>query len=261
MWRGSPTGACAGLDHPVRKSITSRTNVLVALATASPKIRPKVLELSDEPLARDAGLELARDRTAEPLERLVGGERRVEVVGDRHRCVMVGATSHESPPARRERPGRSGSRLYLHTCGVGIAGLVDDELPEATRRAGRAEVLEVEGEDRSSHVLRDSHHAAVDETKVEVREACVDLDRAAQKPSGEERNCVLTRGKRVENQMRRARTDARAEKADPPRPAPPGNNQLPPGSVTSATAKRCALSRRFAAATSGPVSATTLSAR
>src|SRR5581483_2722518 len=51
----------------------------------------------------------------------------------------------------------------LLACRVRVASLVDDELPEAAGRAGRAEVLEVEGEDRSSHRLRDRHHAPVHE--------------------------------------------------------------------------------------------------
>jgi hypothetical protein len=54
-------------------------DVLVVLATASSDIRPKVLELSKEPLARDSGLELARERAAEPLERLLGRKGRVEL--------------------------------------------------------------------------------------------------------------------------------------------------------------------------------------
>lgn len=118
--------------------------------------------------------------------------------------------------------------VLLHSCRVRVASLVDDELPEAARGTGRAEVLEVEGEDRSSHPLRDRHHAAVDETEVEVGEARVDLDRAAQKPSGEERHRVLTRGERLEKQTCRAGTDTRAEKLVDLDQHRPGNHQLPP---------------------------------
>lgn len=100
----------------------------------------------------------------------------------------------------------------LHPRRVLVASLVDDEPPEAARRTGRAEVLEVEGQDRSSHPLRNRHHAAVDETEVELGEARVDLHRAPQEPGGEERHPMLARGQRLEKQARGAGADTHAEK-------------------------------------------------
>src|SRR5581483_11612258 len=133
----------------------------------------------------------------------------------------------------------------------------DDELPEAARRAGRTEVLEIEGEDRSSHRLRDRHHAAVDEPEVEVGEAHVDLDRTPQKSGREERHPVLARDERLEQQPRRAAPTRARRSWSASTSTGSGTTSSRPSSVTSAAASPCARSRRFAAATSGPVSATT----
>lgn len=111
---------------------------------------------------------------------------------------------------------------------VRVASLVDDEAPEAACRAGCAEVLEVEGEDRSSHPLRDRHHASVDQTEVEVGEARVDLDRAPQESGGKERHRVLACCERLEKQACRAGANARTEKLVDLDQHRPGNHQLPP---------------------------------
>ncbi len=109
-----------------------------------------------------------------------------------------------------------------------VASLVDDELPEAAGWASRAKVLEVEREDRSSHPLRDRHHAAVDEPEAEAGEARVDLDRTPQEPRREERHGVLAGDERLEQQPRRTGAHARAEKLVGLDQHRPGNHQLPP---------------------------------
>lgn len=104
-----------------------------------------------------------------PRERAGGGEKlRAELV-----LVRWSHPSSSLSPSALQSIDRT-----LCARRVGVASFVDDEPPEAARGAGGTEVLEVEGEDRSSHPLRDRHHTSVDETEVEIGEACVDLDRA-----------------------------------------------------------------------------------
>jgi hypothetical protein len=180
-----------GPDQPVRKSITSST-------TSSS---------SSCPLARDASIELASVHAAQPLGRLLGRKSCPDVLGDRHRHVIGG---HASPSWRLRtlllfETDRTGARV-LCARRLGVASLVDDEPPEAPRRADRAEVLEVEGENRSSHPLRDRHHASVDETEVEIGEARVDRNRTPQERGRKKRDGVLARGERVEKETRGAVT-------------------------------------------------------
>jgi hypothetical protein len=149
----------------------------------------------------------------EPLPLLC--KKRVERLVDRgrlHHCVILSAGQHFSYAPRRVR----------------VASLVDDKLPEAARWAGRSEVLEVEGENRSSHRLRDRHHATVDKPEVEAGEARVDLDRAPQEAGGEKRHRVLARGERLEKQARRASADSRTEKLVDLDQHRPGNHELSP---------------------------------
>jgi hypothetical protein len=87
-------------------------------------------------------------------------------------------------------------------------------------------VLEVEGEDRSSHPLRDRHHAAVDEAEAEIGEARVDLGRTTQEPGREKCDRVLARDERLQKQTRRAGADSRAEKLVDLDQHRPGNHQL-----------------------------------
>jgi hypothetical protein len=94
---------------------------------------------------------------------------------------------------------------------VRVARFVHDQAPEAALRSGRAEVLEVEREDRQLVAFRDRHDGRVGQAEVEVGEAGVYLGRASQEPGGEEGDLVLAGVERGEEQPGRVSADPRAQ--------------------------------------------------
>jgi drug/metabolite transporter (DMT)-like permease len=92
-----------------------------------------------------------------------------------------------------------------------VARFVDDQLPVAGRWRRGAEVREVEREDRQVVALGAGHDGGVGEAEVEVGEAGVDLDGAAQQAGGEERDGVLADRDRVQEEPCGVRADAGAE--------------------------------------------------
>jgi len=95
-------------------------------------------------------------------------------------------------------------------CGVGglwpdvalVAVLIDNEIPKAVSRAGRAKVPEVEGQDRESVALRGRHDGCVSVSKVKIGDRSVQLNCAPEQARSEVDDGVLPRGDRRQEQSR-----------------------------------------------------------
>lgn len=79
------------------------------------------------------------------------------------------------------------------------------------RRMGRAEVLEIERENRYSFALGDRHDCGIGVAQLEIGERRVDLDRASQERGREVDDLVLAGGHGAEEESGCVASDARAQ--------------------------------------------------